>query len=177
MKNSLITFPPSQLNPKIRWVVLAIWLLIVLAHLFHFVVDLSSDFAALQSPCLGALGDAGDCDQLAISPAEVAVLSSWGVTLRTYAAVMLAAPAILLLGYWLLGGLILWRQRTNWLGLTVSLALISFPITIVASAPDWATTTPAWVIFGSVVGFVGSVIFVLFLYLLPNGRYRLGKRV
>ncbi len=123
----------------------------MLAHLFHFVVDLSLDFVALQTPCLGALGDAGDCDQLAISPAEVAVLSSWGFTTRAYATAMLAAPVILLLGYWLLGGLILWRQGPNWLGLTVSLALITFPITIVASAPDWLTTTPALVFFGSVV--------------------------
>ena len=84
-----------------RWFALAVWVLIVLTHLLLFVVDLALDFAEMQVPCVGALGSSGTCNFLAISSAEVAVLSSWGLTMRAYAWVMLAPPVILLLVYWL----------------------------------------------------------------------------
>lgn len=171
MKNSAITSPSSQLQPVVRWFALAVWVLIVLTHLLLFVVDLALDFAEMQVPCVGALGSSGTCNFLAISSAEVAVLSSWGLTMRAYAWVMLAPPVILLLVYWLLGGLILWRQGMSRLGLTVSLALITFPIVMVASDHDWSTSFPALVFFGVTIGLVGSIIMVLFLYLLPNGRF------
>ena len=171
MKTSSISSPPSQLNPAIRWLALAIWLFIVLAHLILFAVDLAFDFSEMQVPCLGALGSAGACNFLAISPAEAAVLSSWGLTMRAYAWAMIIPPVILLLVYWLLGALILWRQGTSWLGLTVSLALITIPISLVSSDHDWSVSFPAMVLFGLVVSSVGGTIMVLFLYLLPNGRF------
>jgi hypothetical protein len=171
LKNLLSTSPSSQLNPAIRRFALAGWILIVLAHLLLFVVDLAFDFSEMQVPCVGALGSSGTCNFLAISSAEVAVLSSWGLTMRAYAWAMLAPPVILLLVYWMLGGLILWRQGTSWLGLTVSLALITIPISMVSSDHDWSTSYPALAFFGVAVGLVGSVIMVLFLYLLPNGRF------
>jgi len=124
----------------------------------------------MQLPCEGALGSSGTCNFLAISPAEVTALSSWGLTLRAYAWAMLVPPVILLLVYWLLGGLILWRQGTNWLGLTVSLALITFPISMVSSDHDWSISFPAFAFVGMTIGLVGGIILVLFLYLLPNGR-------
>ena len=166
------TSPTSQLNRTVRWFALAVWVLFVLTHVLIFVVDSVFDFADMQLPCMGALGASGACNMLAISPAEVAVLSSWGLTMRAYAWAMLAPPVILLLVYWLLGGLILWRQGTNWFGLTVSLVLIIYPISMVSGVPDGLRIFPAMFFFLNAVAVLGSVItLVFFLYLLPNGRF------
>jgi uncharacterized membrane-anchored protein len=129
------------------------------------------DFADMQVACTGALGASGACNMLAISPAEVAVLSSWGLTMRAYAWAMLVPPVILLLVYWLLGGLILWRQGTSWFGLAVSLVLIMNPIATVSVVPDGLKIFPALFVYLNAVAVLGSVItLVFFLYLLPNGR-------
>jgi len=171
LKNSAITSPSSQLQPVVRWFALAIWVFFVLTHLLIFVLDLVFDFAEMQVACMSALGMSGACNQLAISPAEVAVLSSWGITMRAYAWAMLAPPVILVLVYWLLGGLILWRQGRNWFGLTVSLVLIIYPISTVSGVHDELRIIPALFVFLKAISVLGSVIGLAFLWLLPNGRF------
>jgi hypothetical protein len=59
----------------------------------------------------------GGCNFLAISPAEIGVLSSWGLSLPGYAVAMLTAPVIMFLVYLVLGFWILWQQRMSRLGL------------------------------------------------------------
>jgi hypothetical protein len=112
---------------------LVCWVLMVLANLIYFIFDLVSDYADMLVPCTGMLGSSGECNFLSISPAEVAVLSSWGLTLRAYALAMLVAPVILLLVYWTLGLVVLWRLGLSRLGLTVSLALMIQPVSTVPS--------------------------------------------
>ncbi len=142
------------------------WVLIVLAHLIIFLVDLVFDYFQMLVPCSGA-----DCNFLAISGAEVAVLESWGLTTRAYALSMILVPVIVLLVYWALGGLILWRQGTSRFGLAVSLALIVIPITTYASDHDWSTSNPNLALLGLVVGILGALITLVFFYLIPNGRF------
>jgi hypothetical protein len=122
-------------------------------------------------PCAGSLGFDGGCNFLAISSAEVAVLSSWGLSMQTYAFAMITAPIILLLVYWGLGGLILWRQGASWLGLTVSLALIVLPIVTISGSNDWSGNNPVLYFLAVAIGLAGNAILVSFLYLLPNGRF------
>ena len=121
--------PLSQRNPLLRWIALVIWVLIVLAHLILFLFDLNLDFSQMLVPCAGP-----GCNFLAISSAEVAVLTSWGLTTRAYALAMITVPVVVLLVYWALGGLILWRQGSSRFGLAVSLALIVIPISIVSGS-------------------------------------------
>ncbi len=171
MKNSQITTPSSQPSSVVRWIAFVSWILIMLANLLFFLFDISSDYSQMLVPCAGALGFSGGCNFLAISPAEVAVLSSWGLTLQTYAFATLIPPVILLLVYWALGGLILWRQGLSWLGLTVSLALIVLPISTISGSNDWSANDPTLLFLAVAVEILGNSIMVAFLYLLPNGRF------
>lgn len=146
-------------------------MLVVLANLLFFLFDLALDYAQMLVPCAGVLGMGGACNFLAISSAEAAVLLSWGLTLQIYAVGMLIPLVILLLVYWALGGLILWRQGASRLGLTVSLALIVLPVSTVSGSNDWSGNQPALVFLAVAVAILGNVIMISFLYLLPNGRF------
>jgi hypothetical protein len=166
MNNSPTTSALSPYNSILRWITLIGWVLIVLAHLIIFLVDLVFDYSQMVTPCSGAA-----CNFLALAAAEVAVLDAWGLTTQVYAAVMIAIPVIVLLVYWVLGGLILWQQGPSRLGLAVSLALIVFPIFTFAGDHDWSTSNPNVALLGAVVGILGTFISLVFLYLIPNGRF------
>ena len=153
MNNSPTTSALSPYNSILRWITLIGWVLIVLAHLIIFLVDLVFDYSQMVTPCSGAA-----CNFLALAAAEVAVLDAWGLTTQVYAAVMIAIPVIVLLVYWVLGGLILWQQGPSRLGLAVSLALIVFPIFTFAGDHDWSTSNPNVALLGAVVGILGTFI-------------------
>ncbi|NKQ36871.1 MAG: hypothetical protein HF973_14830 [Chloroflexi bacterium] len=171
LKNAATPSTPTQTRPVVRWLALGGWMLVALANLLFFLFDLISDYSQMLVPCAGVLGMAGGCNFLAISSEEVAVLSSWGLTLQNYAAVMLIPPVICLLAYWALGGLILWRQGTSRLGLTVSLALIVLPVSTISGSHDWSGNNPTLIFLAVTVAILGNVIMIGFLYLLPNGRF------
>jgi len=171
LKDSPITSALVQPRPFVRWIALTSWVLIVLVNLILFVFDQISDYADMLRPCADVLGFGGECNFLAISSAEVAVLTSWGWTLQTYAVVMLISPIILLLVYWTLAGLILWRQGTSWFGLVVSLGLIILPMATVSGSNDWSEMHPILFFLAVMLSILGNNVEVAFLYLLPNGRF------
>ncbi|MFQ5400656.1 MAG: sensor histidine kinase [Anaerolineae bacterium] len=171
VKNATTPSNPTQIRSVVRWLALGGWMLVVLANLLFFLFDLALDYAQMLVPCAGVLGMGGACNFLAISSAEAAVLLSWGLTLQIYAVGMLIPLVILLLVYWALGGLILWRQGASRLGLTVSLALIVLPVSTVSGSNDWSGNQPALVFLAVAVAILGNVIMISFLYLLPNGRF------
>ena len=164
-------FSSSQFTKVLRWIALVGWVLIVLANLFLYGLDLASDYADMLVPCEGMLGDGGPCNFLAVSAAEEAVLASWGLTLHFYATAMNVAAVILLLVYGVLSVLILWRQGASWLGLTVSLALIALPVAIVSGADGWSDTSSVLYFLVIAVEIAGIATMVIFLYLMPNGRF------
>ena len=142
------------------------WSLITLAYLAFFLTDLRLDFAQLQIPCEGA-----DCNYLAISQAEVDVLESQGLTSHTYSVIMNGATVLAVAASWMLGGLILWRQGTSRIGWSVSLALIVMPIAVISDADNVATSYPSLLIPSVFLSLLGNSIWLLFLYLFPNGRF------
>jgi len=171
LKNSPTTSTLTQPRPFVRWIAFTSWVFIVLANLTLFLFDQISDYADMLRPCADTLGFGGECNFLAISSAEVAVLTSWGWTLQTYAVAILISPIILLLVYWTLAGLILWRQGTNWFGLVVSLGLIILPMATVSGSNDWSGTHPILFFLAVMLSILGNNVEVAFLYLLPNGRF------
>ncbi len=150
----------------LRRITLTIWALITLAHLAYFLIDLQLDFAQMQVPCEGA-----DCNFLAISPAEVAVLTSWGFSLRAYAYFMNAISVLILVVFWALAGLILWRQGATRVGMAVSLALIVLPIAAIADSNNISANYPNLLLPALFIGILGTVIILVFFYLMPNGRF------
>jgi hypothetical protein len=154
-------------SPKnVRRLAIAGWCLIALVFLAYFLIVLRLDFAEMLVPCQGA-----SCFSLALSTAEIAVLASWGLSIQTYAIYMSAIMVFVTAVYWALGGVIVWRQGSGRVGLAVSLALIIIPISMYGGSTDWATYFPKLVIPGIFLNLFGTIIMLVFFYLIPNGRF------
>jgi signal transduction histidine kinase len=169
-RTSKIT-PPTRPGPLLRWLALLSWILVASLHLTLLGFDLVRDYPRILTVCEGPLGMFGGCDQLAVSAAEVAVLSSWGMSLQHYAIYMLSLVVLGQLIYLSLGLLILWQQGMNRLGLTVSLALIVITFSLYSGGEEFGSIHPNLFVPGLVAGLIGPIIMVTFMYLMPNGRF------
>jgi hypothetical protein len=128
----------TQSHPSWRWIALASWVLLELAFLAFFLIDLRLDYLQLLKPCQGT-----DCNWMAITPAEVDVLASWGLSTRAYAAFMTGTSVLTVAIYWLLGGLILLRLGATRIGLAISLVFLAIPIAIISDPDNLYTSFPA----------------------------------
>lgn len=169
-RTSKIT-PPTRPGPLLRWLALLIWILVASLHLTLLGFDLARDYPRILAVCEGPLGMFGGCDQLAVSAAEVVVLSSWGMSLQHYAIYMLSLVVLGQLIYLSLGLLILWQQGMSRLGLTVSLALIVITFSMYSGGEEFGSIHPNLFVLGLVAGLIGPIIMVTFIYLMPNGRF------
>jgi hypothetical protein len=154
-------------SPKdLRWLPIFSWVFIALAYLAFFLADLRLDYEQLQIACQGE-----GCNYSAISQAEIDILESLGLSSRSYSLLMNGATVLAVALSWTLGGVILLSQsgaRNSWF---VSLALIVIPITLISDADNLAASYPNWFIPSVILSQIGSVIFLLFLYLFPSGRF------
>ena len=91
--------------------------------------------------------------------------------MQAYAVAMISGPTFTYLVYLALAGLILWRQGSSWLGLTVSLALIIIPFAMNSGSRDFGAINPALFGPGLAASILGTAIMLVFLYLMPNGRF------
>lgn len=153
-------------NPAVRWLALAGWVLIALAYLTFFTLDLQLDYAQLLVPCEGA-----DCNYTAISQAEFDVLESWGLSSQTYSLILNGATVLGVTACWLLGLLILWRQGHTQIGWTVSLVLAILPITMISDVDNVAIHYPGLLIPTSILSNIGTLVLFGVLYLFPNGHF------
>jgi hypothetical protein len=151
--------------------VLVGWVAIALVFIGLFWVDLVYDYSDLLIPCAGVPGVYNDCNFLSLTSAEVSVWTSWGLSLQTYAVIMLSGAVFTFLVYTALAVLLLWQQRQRWLGLMISLALIVIPYAMFAVSRDFGAINPNLIVPAAVAYVLGNGIMILFLYLVPNGRF------
>jgi hypothetical protein len=172
MNDALTALNLSQRSPVLYRLALGGWFVIALLCVALFWVDLITDYFEIIVPCTeGVPGVFNDCNFAALTPAEVSVWTSWGLSLETYGVVMLSGAAFTFLVYTTLAVLLLWQQRQSWLGLTISLALIVIPFTMTAASRNFGTLHPTLGWLGNLAYIVGNGIMLLFLYLVPNGRF------
>lgn len=162
---------PSTVDLFLRCLALAFWILIAVFYQICYVIALSGDYSAMMIPCTTGLGAGGECSFLAISPAEIEVLLSWGLTLQTYAIVVIAEASIALLGYFVLSCYMLWHTKASWLGLVMSFAVMSIPFATITVSIPWSTIPPVLFLLGLFAANLGVVIILIFFYLLPNGHF------
>ena len=126
----------SQSSPAWSRITLLGWVIFALVYLAFFLLELRLDFIQILSPCQGDY-----CNYNAVSPTEVAVLEAWGLSTLFYASIVTGASVLNVGIYWLLGGLILWRQGASRIGLAVSLAVLVIPAPMKSmTAPPRRTT-------------------------------------
>ncbi len=171
MNNPLTTVFTARRNPLSRRLMLAVWILLALLPIGLFGVDLIIDYSEMLVPCQGVPGVFADCNFGAITTAEASVLTSWGLTMRAYAVTVIGGAIFAFLVYLALAGLILWRQGSSWLGLTVSLALIIIPFVMYSGSRDFGAINPDLFWPGVVASILGTAVMLVFLYLVPNGRF------
>lgn len=172
MNNVLTTLTLSQRNPIVYRLALLGWVVIALLCMGLFWVDLIADYFEIIVPCTEGLpGVFNDCNFAALTPAEVSVWTSWGLSLQTYGIIALSGVVFTSLVYTALSGLILWQQRQSWLGLMVSLALIIIPFTMNAASRNFGALHPTLGWLGNLAYLVGNGLMLMFLYLVPNGRF------
>ena len=143
-----------------------IWLLVAATYFAFFITDLQLDYNQILAPCEGP-----GCNWAAITQAEVDVLESWGLNTRAYAFVYSFAICVSVAGFWLIGGLIFWRQRADRIGLFMSLALLVIPISTFADANNVAEAFPQLTFVPIALSVIGTAIMFLFVFIFPNGRF------
>jgi hypothetical protein len=102
---------------KPDWLVTVSWLLIALAFLAFFLVDLRLDYEQIQQPCTGA-----ECNYTAVSQAEMDVLEAWGLNGQIFSLIVNGSTLLAVTLFWVLGGIIFWRQGATRAGWFFSLA-------------------------------------------------------
>lgn len=153
-------------NPAWRWAALAVWALSALAFLALFLIDLRLDYGQILEPCQGV-----ECNWMALSPAEAAVLETWGLSMQAYAALMTGMAVITVAVYWILGGLILVREGATRISLAVSLALLAIPIAMISDTNTVYASYPGLISPSIFLSSLGMIALLLFFYLFPNGRF------
>lgn len=164
------TLNNNSKNPSLTklWRILAtiVWLVIALSFAAFFLIDTQLDYSQLQQACSGP-----DCNWLALSPAETAVLNAWGFSTLFYAQAMVITALIAVLVYWIIGILIYWRQSMTVMGWTISLSLFVIPINMIADTDNVVANYPELVIAIVFLNIIGSIIFFAFFLLFPNGQF------
>jgi hypothetical protein len=156
----------SSPNPVFRWLSLASWVLIALAYLTFFVLDLRLDYAQALVPCSGE-----DCNYNAVSQAEFDALETIGLSPRFYALTLNGATVLGVATCWLLALAILWRQGNTRIGWVVSIVLAIIPINIIADVDNVAAFYPDLQLPVRILSGIGTLILFGFLYLFPHGRF------
>jgi hypothetical protein len=146
------------------WIVLAVVLLII------FVANIPAFFQYAKAVC--TLPDAGNCPTEQLTPAYVQVLDQLHLPVATaegFLAVLCVAVSVL---YWLLGLLIFWRKSGEWIGLFVSLLLVTFSsigflgFNLPAQAPPLFQTLAQIITYGLM-----WPAMLVFFFTFPTGRF------
>jgi signal transduction histidine kinase len=132
-----------------------------------FVAGIPAEFALLQVPCPTPICATGQ-----LPPAGLRALQDLGLSPASYAAYTVAMDVLFAAVYAAVAGLIFWRKSDEWLGLFVSLALLTFgTATFGFTVGSLASGHSAWEIPVAALHFVGAASFGLFLYVFPDGRF------
>jgi hypothetical protein len=127
LDEALLAASPSSPKQK-RWnrwrPAQIIWIALALVLLVIFLANLPAFFQYARTVC--TLPDVGSCPTEQLTPAYVQVLEQVHLPVavaQSFLATICVAVSVM---YWLLGLLIFWRKSQEWIGLFVSLLLVTF---------------------------------------------------
>ncbi len=146
-----------------RWLVLArvVWVAVVVLALGLFIASIPTNFADLHILCTAA-----SCRQLTAD--YVRELQALGLSMDFYATYIVVFIIVFAFGYCAVGAVLFWRKSDDRMALFASFSLVMFPM---AFTEVLSTLPPSWWLPVQFVGFLGSICFVFFFYLFPNGQF------
>src|SRR5712691_4850436 len=158
----------SMADTRLRggWLVLArvVWGAVVVLALGLFIASIPTNFAALHMLCT-----APSCTTSGpLTPDDVRELQAWGLSMDFYATYFVVFIIVFTFGYFAVGAVLFWRKSNDRMALFASFTLVMFPM---AFTEVLATLPPSWWLPVQFVSFLGSICFVLFFYLFPNGQF------
>lgn len=108
-----------------------------------------------------------------LDPATVRTnLEAIGITIDLYATYELSLSVASAMVYSVVSATIFWRRSDNWLALLTSLGLLTFGVFFSTDGPNaLAEQYPEVWLPVNLLAFFGSISFILFFYLFPNGQF------
>src|SRR6266567_943523 len=148
------------------WLILARigWVAVVGLALGLFIASIPTTFADLHILCTAA--SCSTSGQL--TPDYVRELQALGLSMDFYATYIVVFIIVFAFGYFAVGAVLFWRKSDDRMALFASFTLVTFPM---AFTEVLATLPPSCWLPVQFVGFLGSICFVLFFYLFPNGQF------
>jgi len=148
------------------WLILARigWVAVVGRALGLFIASIPTTFADLHILCTAA--SCSTSGQL--TPDYVRELQALGLSMDFYATYIVVFIIVFAFGYFAVGAVLFWRKSDDRMALFASFTLVTFPM---AFTEVLATLPPSWWLPVQFVSFLGSICFVLFFYLFPNGQF------
>ena len=114
--------PISQSEPHLkgRTLLLArlIWMALVALNLVSFITDIPNYFTAFQQVCVRTC---------AFSPRQADALAAIGVSMPTYAMMVVTLACAVVLTALIMALLLFWRRSDDWMALIVSFSLLALP--------------------------------------------------
>src|SRR2546427_7998079 len=149
-----------------RWLVFArvTWIAVVGLALGLFIASIPTTFAYLHILCTAASCSNGG----QLTPDYVRKLQAVGLSMDFYATYIVVFIIVFAFGYFAVGAVLFWRKSDDRMALFASFTLVTFPL---AFTEVLATLPPSWWLPVQFVSFLGSICFVLFFYLFPNGQF------
>jgi hypothetical protein len=143
-----------------------VWLFVLLSTSLLLVIAIPSRFAQLSR-----LGARLDFASGRLGPTEAGLLSQLGLSLPLYAGYITFLEALTAIGGVVVGAIIFWRKRDDWLAILVSISLITlgaFPSALITSV---LTYLPFLASLTLILQFVAVGPTNLIFYLFPDGRF------
>lgn len=106
-----------------------------------------------------------------LSPAEFQLLERFGVSLSTYASVMLGIEIAVQVVFTALGVLIFAREPRNWVALIISIGLVTYGMYATPALDAVPLTSSALGVLSRFVQTIGLQIALTFFFIFPDGRF------
>ncbi|EFH81877.1 hypothetical protein [Ktedonobacter racemifer] len=101
-----------------------IWAAIAFVDLIILIIGVPALTIQVQKPCLDLTR--ATCSSLQLLPTQMAAAQFLGITPGAYAAYTVTCDLLITLLFFIIGALIFWHKSNDWMGLFVSILLITF---------------------------------------------------
>ena len=150
------------------WLILAraAWIIVVALSLAVSIVDIPLEYARLHTVCAGS-----SCQQQ-LTVGIVQDLHHLNLSVDFFAAFLVILEFGSLFVWSAIALVIFWRRSNDRVALLVALFLVLFPAEQGVGSPDAVGAAyPSLQALTNVLGILGGLSFLLFLYLFPDGRF------
>jgi hypothetical protein len=159
----------TRLTPPWLWLAHIAWWLLLLTGVVRFIRLIPVNLAAYRQLCDQPTEICAQIG-LPLSAELVETLATYGISLATYRLVALGLPFLSTIIWLLVGLLIYWRKRDDWMALLTSLLLMLTGLALgsIAGVND---ASPTWTFTGHFFNTFPFLLFAIFFALFPNGRF------